>query len=157
MKDLLIVERQNIVAIANAIRSKTNTLDVMTLNKMIEEINNIEIGRGSLSQGMFAFEVEEDYEPGVNLYNLTTSGLNSSNRLIIVVEFTIHNSGTGGTYTEAKFVAYRNSLDEDFKVSRMQSGDFSIMYLPDINENSIELIGNCSYGDTITQMRYIAI
>lgn len=44
MNDLIIMERQNIVDIADAIRNKTGVNDEMTLEQMVTSINEITTG-----------------------------------------------------------------------------------------------------------------
>lgn len=44
MNDLIIMERQNIVDIADAIRNKTGVNEQMTLEQMVGRINEIEAG-----------------------------------------------------------------------------------------------------------------
>ena len=46
MNDLVIMERQNIVDIANAIRNKTGVNEQMTLEQMVTSINEISGGSG---------------------------------------------------------------------------------------------------------------
>ena len=46
MNDLVIMERQNIVDIADAIRAKKGTTDILTLEQMAVEIESIEVGSG---------------------------------------------------------------------------------------------------------------
>ena len=42
MSELIIVERSDIVAVADAVRNKTGKTDEMTLGQMIDDINSIE-------------------------------------------------------------------------------------------------------------------
>lgn len=44
MSELIVTERENIVAIANAVRNKTGTTETMSLGGIVDSINGIETG-----------------------------------------------------------------------------------------------------------------
>lgn len=46
MSDLIVTERSNIVAIADAVRNKTGGSEEMTMSEIVENILNIVIGDG---------------------------------------------------------------------------------------------------------------
>ena len=61
MSELIIAERSDIVSIANAVRTKTQTIGELTLNEIIAGINSIEVGSGSSGNDLEVCTVTIDY------------------------------------------------------------------------------------------------
>lgn len=139
MEELLMIKRQDIMSIADVIRSKTNISDEMTISEMVSNISNINnsSSAASIEVGEFSYTVRKNYEPGLNLYTLTSENLKSSSRNIIIVRVFVNT----GNYDDhpAIHLAYRLTKEDNFihfATNPSSIQPFSLAF--DIGENYIQ-------------------
>lgn len=138
MEELLMINRQDIVSIADAIRSKTNTTDEMTISEMVANIagmNNSSSGSSQLDMGSFTYTIERDYEPGTDLYTLTSSDLKTSSRNLIIIHAMVDDDG--GVVDRELYVIYRQSKEDAFTIKST--------YLYNVRPGAIHSIVNDDY------------
>ena len=134
---------------------QSNNADLQTV---LQTLQTKVAGGGSsgatFSEGSFSFTVEEDFEPMVNQYSLSTTGLNASERCIILI------LATNDTSTDQEVVAcvYRKSLSDNWFTVKTNNYVLSITYdaTPE-TDNALTLFGTPKYGDTVTSFSYFAI
>jgi hypothetical protein len=100
MAELIIAERQDIVAIANAIRNKAETTKELTLNEMITAINGIGVGIDTSDATAEASEIlngETAYVNGKKITGTFTidNELTTQDDLINQITVSLKNKATG--------------------------------------------------------------
>ena len=158
MEELLMINRQDIVSIADAIRSKTNTADEMTISEMVANIAGINnSGSAKFTTGVFSHTVIENYEPELDLYILTSNDLKASNRNIIIVKADT-STEAGNDSNDILYVAYRLSKEDDFLYAPTHIASVSPRSLGfSISENCINCCIEFDEYQAIERFDFVAI